>query len=333
MEIKYTESSSRKEWTDPKIFDEFESFRGIVRDATKQVVTHVFQEHVLSGSRILELGSGVGELLKLIPPEHLPNIVGVEQSLGSLQRLKQVNPNAKVAVGSILRIPIADVSVDTVASFSVFDTIADLDEACKQTRRVLKANGVFVHFLDLQPHSSVLMEGFPPDVIAFPNVAKKAVPGIRQNTIDGYQLVKSKDYSGLRSSLHPYKRQLFDAYQKNPRDTFMSLYDTRKGILAVMAIDVMNSNLVDEIIPTFREAFNRKLAIALRNNGFIVDFQGDQSATTISPRTEQAKSQRNFNDFHNEVGALHTFWKPELCLSDDMIQVTSTLSVTIARKT
>ncbi len=331
MENRSHEQKSKEEWANPKLFELFENNRGIVRDASRQVVQDVFREYIPNEGKILELGSGVGELLGLIPTEYASRLISTEQSLESLKVLKSQHPESTVFSGDILSLPVASGSVDTIASFSVFDTILDLDTALKETSRVLNKDGEFIHFLDIQSHRDTLIDRLPPGLVPFPNVSE-VIPGEKQSAIDGFQLVGVNDYKKLVDSLDPRKRAAFDIYFKNPAKTFKALYYRRQDILESIADDVKESGLAKGKVATFKDLFNQSLNTALTQNNFKVIEQGDRTASLVLDKTDKARAKGDYNYFHNEVGALHKFRRNDLNLAFNQMQVKSTLSVTVARK-
>lgn len=279
----------------------------------------------------MELGSGIGELLRLIPSEYAQKLIGIDQSIESLKVLKSQHPESSVAVGDILSLPVASNSVDTVISFSVLDTILNLDKAIEESNRVLNQNGKFIHFLDLQPHGGPLIDTLPRGFIPFPNIAD-AIPGEKLKASDGFQLVSVDDYIKLRNSIHPMKRMLFDIFLKDPKGIYNALYNSSPDIILDITNEVRQSGLVKEKITSFKELFNRNLNSELTNNGLEIVEQGDRTASLVIDKTDQARAKGDYNYFHNDVGLLHSFKRNDLNLGPNQMQTKSTLSVTVANK-
>jgi len=150
----------RTQWTNPAVFDFFESVRHDVRPAVAAIVRDVFGQHVGPG-RVLELGSGQGEMAGLLPGPLRDQLVETEWEPAFLTR----NPHSlPKVVANLLRLPFADGAWPAVASFSVLDTIVDLGMAAREIHRVLAPGGVMVGFLDLGPNDNALMARYPDDV-------------------------------------------------------------------------------------------------------------------------------------------------------------------------
>lgn len=322
------EPSLGQEWADPEIFSIYESGRLLVRDAAKEVVKDVFEKYVPSDGIVVELGSGVGELSTLLPQEYGDNLIGVEKTERFTRVQKKNDSESKTVVADIYALPIKDESVDAVVSFSVFDTLSNLEKAIAEAKRVLKSGGRFVHLLDLQPNMHVLMRELPPDMIPFPNLVR--------DVVNGFQLVKKEDYEKVKGQIDPRKVQLLDLYVKDPM--FMLAYLEQNGkqdISVDIARTIMSlGGIKKTTTPTLKESFGEKMIKVLQKNGFEVVMAGDKSAEIIVPKNEVHLKFPGYNYFENNVGSIYKRHHQDLdqALPSGQVMEKSTLHTIVAIK-
>jgi ubiquinone/menaquinone biosynthesis C-methylase UbiE len=97
---------------------------------------------------VLDVGCGTGEFERLVLNGH-PNqqIVGVDISKKMLeiaQRKCQAYPNVVFLKGGVLALPFSDHSFDVIVSASTFHYFDEPAAALKETRRVLRPDGILV---------------------------------------------------------------------------------------------------------------------------------------------------------------------------------------------
>ena len=96
--------------------------------------------------RLLEIGYGSGVFMPELA-RHCHELSGVDvHDRGHLvsEALSKLDIQASLVSASAERMPFADLSFDAVVAVSSFEFIEQLDDACREIRRVLKPNGVFV---------------------------------------------------------------------------------------------------------------------------------------------------------------------------------------------
>ncbi len=104
-------------------------------------------------SIVLDVGCGGGNVARQIVDTHA-NIVNMDISLKAIEfALASVNsPKSSFMQGSLLNIPIEDVSVDIIIAYFVLHHIEDIKKAISEIKRVLKPGG---HFICLEPTARV----------------------------------------------------------------------------------------------------------------------------------------------------------------------------------
>ena len=96
----------------------------------------------------VEVGSGLGQLRALLPPEVLRHLTHTEMSEWLVRGLLEKFPNARALAANVTRLPFEDESVDAVLGLCVFDSFSEPAQASREISRVLRPGGRFIHFLD-----------------------------------------------------------------------------------------------------------------------------------------------------------------------------------------
>ena len=109
-----------------------------------------------SNSRILEIGSAVGGLLKALADLGFRDVFGVDPSPSCVRIARDVF-GIPGAAATIFTMPEGDASWDTIILTGVFEHIRDLDEAVRQLRRLVKPGGrIYLEVPDASRYQSHL---------------------------------------------------------------------------------------------------------------------------------------------------------------------------------
>jgi ubiquinone/menaquinone biosynthesis C-methylase UbiE len=323
-----TEQGISPQWQDTEIFDMYDERRTLFRDVTRAIVEKVFGDNISPGSKILELGSGVGELSNLVPQEYKNNFVHLEKTEQYAKMQKSRRPESKTIVGEIERLPIEDASVDTVVSLSAFDTLPDLEQALSETERVLEEGGTFIHILDMQPNMHILMRELPEGKIPFPNVDN-------DGSLVGFQLVDKQEWERARGVIDQEKVPLFDTYVQDPMYTLGYLTEQAPHIVQDIARTVQEVEGVEkEVTPSMKETFEEKMVHSLKQKGFNnIRIENATEERDIS-RNEAHEKFPQTNYFEKDVGLIKGKHIADLDseLPKNKVRVNQTLHVIIATK-
>ncbi|HVX00240.1 MAG TPA: class I SAM-dependent methyltransferase [Candidatus Babeliaceae bacterium] len=92
---------------------------------------------------LLDVGCGTGLFIKLAAKSGA-DITGFDATAPFIEQAKQRNPLAKFLTGEMEELPFADNSFDVVTGFNSFQYAADVKNALKEAKRVLKHGGKLV---------------------------------------------------------------------------------------------------------------------------------------------------------------------------------------------
>lgn len=311
------------EWTNTNIFDYYNNCRRIFRKNNEAIISEIFHKNISQDSILIELGSGIGELSTIIPSIFKGKIIEIEKSKEFSLCRKLAEEDTKLIRGDIIVLPLKDEIVNTVVSYSVFDTIHDLGSANKEVCRVLKNDGIFIHILDLQPNIKVLMEDISTDLIPFPFYVN--------DVFNGFSLIKKNDYEKIRSKLESNKLLLFDLYVKNPYFACLKMLDGHQNTLKDMALTLNKLSEEFKIVatPTFDELFMMKMQQTLKEAGFKQVLA--QNFTKITQEKDSALNKEYFgyNFFENYIGSVY---QRAIKSENDMTTIKATLQIIIAQK-
>ena len=101
---------------------------------------------ILRGGGILEIGCGAGRVYFYCKNKGF-DIQAIETSKNAVDNILKIEPNAKISRESVCSMSFEDSFFDIVFAFGVYhniENVDDLTKAFKETKRVLKDNGVMV---------------------------------------------------------------------------------------------------------------------------------------------------------------------------------------------
>ncbi len=290
METQAIENGDPKDWTDPSVFEHYDDFRNIYRDLTKEIVQKVVSENFSNiEAPIVEIGSGAGEFSRLVSEDIRERLIQTEKSEQFAGLHKDERGN--VIRADIYSMPFKDSSVSAVAGFAMFDTLYDSDLAAREISRILKPEGKFIHFLDLEPNIDVL----------FSDIEKKErIPVFRGRSNRDYEEVGqrienwlsyaafstadradfARSIESLKAKANPLA-EVAEEYLADPLNT----YKKYAGIGSESIITMMASQLKKDglILPPFNmeEYFRRKLGDVFQKNGFTIQMNELLSAESL----------------------------------------------------
>jgi SAM-dependent methyltransferase len=118
----------------------------------------------------IEVGSGLGQLRSLLPPNVLDFVTHTELSRSLTRALVQRHPQARVLAADVTRLPFETADVDAVLGLCAFDSFPAPAKAAREIGRVLRAGGRFIHFLDAATNvEPILIELVGRDRVPLPN--------------------------------------------------------------------------------------------------------------------------------------------------------------------
>ena len=248
-----------KGWKDPKTLKAFDSFRRPFRGATSKIVRSVLSRYINGKDKIIEIGSGLGEFLTLVP-EYAPQTLQTEQA-EEVSIKNREKTSSKVITANVYDLPFKDGSFNVVVGYSVFDTLYDLRRALSEVRRILTNDGKFIHFLDLKGSANVPLIRLRQDhKIGFPAANK-------DGGIDGLRVVPESEAKKIPSLVDPQLRKLLELYLDNPEKVFGIIERERIGKFVSEEIEKHAPN---SPVLNFNEYFIKEITTALESSGFNV---------------------------------------------------------------
>jgi ubiquinone/menaquinone biosynthesis C-methylase UbiE len=107
----------------------------------------IFDTHLSKESKILDIGCGYGRISNQIYALGYNNIIGVDSSIGFINRGKREFPHLNLLHNSTGLLPFEESEFDTVILCAVLTCIPEKDdqiELLNEIERVLKSNGVII---------------------------------------------------------------------------------------------------------------------------------------------------------------------------------------------
>ncbi len=321
---------------DEDTLESFNPYREIFREASSDVVRKVFGQYVGAQDKIIEIGSGLGELVKLVP-EYEGRIQQTEQSPMIAQGNKRLNPRSNVRVADVYDLQFPDESFEVATGYSSFDTLSNLCEALTEVRRVLMPGGRFIHFLDIYASGNAIFHRYAPkNVTPFPLFELDKENNMAYGT--GVQLVKMKDLKKVRAaftSANPGLREIFDAYVEDPELMFTTGFNhpEYRKILHMYSHLVEKSGVRASPL-RFNDDFKENLERSLDECGYRILESGKREGVAIVRRNGRHRQKPHINLFYNDVGGDRSRFEPKVIseLGFNRVKVISNLYVTAAQK-
>ena len=312
----------------------YDPYRERFRPASAELVREVFRESLPKQGRVLEIGSGLGELVKL-SPEVRDRIQQTEQNTRIAAENKRLNTQSNIHIANVYQLPYRDGSFVAVVGYSVLDTLADLEAALRESGRVLIPNGKLIHFLDIQASLNTYLHKYSTgEFIPFPLVEKLEND---KTALCGLQLVRKQDYLRIQPTLLPQQRPLFDLFVANPEQLFYlaDMEPKLKEGLYYLSDDVSKLPIEKRVI-RFNENFRDDLEAALSNTGYILDknLSGRRRGAVIVEANDAHKKFPQYNIHHNDIGVDMSRHDPQVAkeLGPGQVKVISDHYVTVAHK-
>ncbi|WP_432666450.1 class I SAM-dependent methyltransferase [Wukongibacter baidiensis] len=135
-------------------YNEISKIYDAVREADLKAVKFMIEKAQLSKeSRVLEIGCGTANYLKIIYDITKPEVWGLDRSKGMLSRAREKCKDAVLVEGDAIELlEIPDSAFDLVYMVDVIHHIKDIEKMFKNIKRVLKENGKLVVFSDDHEH-------------------------------------------------------------------------------------------------------------------------------------------------------------------------------------
>jgi SAM-dependent methyltransferase len=103
-------------------------------------------EHLRSATRVLDVGTGEGQIARLVAPTAW--VVGVDPTSAQVAEARRRGGGPVYGRAAADALPFADESFDAVVACLVFEHIDAVDEAIAEVGRVLEPGGRFAFFLN-----------------------------------------------------------------------------------------------------------------------------------------------------------------------------------------
>jgi SAM-dependent methyltransferase len=106
------------------------------------------QECLVGAQRVLDVGTGEGQIARRVAGDGAPLVVGVDPTIAQLQLAHERGGNVGYARANADALPFPDATFDAVVVCLVFEHIANHEPAIAELARVLEPGGRFAFFLN-----------------------------------------------------------------------------------------------------------------------------------------------------------------------------------------
>lgn len=305
-----SETEAAKLWDNPRGLIQVEEGRYTTQRALAKLIGDAFRVHVPAGAFVVEGGAGLGYLKSLVPQEYQQKYVTTDYSARNLSEgLRRRQLSAVTA--SVYELPLVNDSVDCLVDLDAYDTLPNLDRALAEAKRVLKPDGIFMHFQVNYPSEDTVEADYP-GYIFFPAKSdKQAVRGMMMG------VTPENLREGLKYITLPPFQQVIQDFLKDPMGAFVRILQyPEPNRTTSMVYDILDAMLVDKlVILSLPDYFRNKLGVSALRVGLQV-VESEFRATSL--RLDRSKSQLGHpqsNQFSLEQGTALYNRSAELQLS------------------
>ncbi len=315
-----------------------------------QLITTICNKYLssLSAPKILEIGAGILDrrgssyLMERLPPALKDKVIPTDGK----EEINQEHRKFKHVKTTELDKVYPENTLDAVIGSSVLDAVlnTDLDKTIQQIHKILKLNGVLIHFSSLQPHMNIIIE----DLLREDKGKSAIFPWICLKTGQtlGVQLIPKENllnFCLLSPDLTDAEKGFLATYGMMSQPHMVEMVinhlcmqpDKLTSITSVMLskwISHLNPSGLQQMF--LEELFQKKMKAVLQKHQFEIVHLGRQESktVTINRPTDLPPNfnQFNRNSFHRVVGIDYKEHNPSL--KKDQIQLKATLFVIIAKK-
>ena len=316
---------------------QMDPFREPFRPASSKVVTDVLEKYTGSDDRILEIGSGYGELIRLAP-EYRERIQQTDQNPMIVDENRRTT-NSNIILADVYELPFSTGSYPIIVGYSVFDTLNNVDDALKEMHRVLKHNGKVVHFLDIGACQNIyfekcLVEGSVPfSLYEYDDQIQKMYESGLQ-IFDEENTEKIKKYF---EHTEPSLSEFIDFHINNPENMYItSKRNPDFGSIAIKISKILMSSGIKSTKIRYNKDFNQRLARGLEKNGYSILESGKKNGIAVVQRDSNPiySTHGKENIFYNDQGIDKSRFDLDVFdeLGPEKVKVVSRLDVVVARR-
>ncbi|HEX4904474.1 MAG TPA: class I SAM-dependent methyltransferase [Acidimicrobiales bacterium] len=120
---------------------------GVDAEYTEQILP-MAAEHLAGARRVLDVGTGEGQVARLATQVGAELVVGVDPTANQVVVARQRGGGPAYARSGAAALPFPDARFDAVVACLVFEHIRDVDDAIAEVARVLAPGGRFLFFLN-----------------------------------------------------------------------------------------------------------------------------------------------------------------------------------------
>jgi ubiquinone/menaquinone biosynthesis C-methylase UbiE len=199
-------------------FKKLNEYRSIFRDVNKEIVNSILDKYLNGCERILEIGSGCGELCNLAE-KYEKHIIQSDVS----QELCKINKRngREVIRANAYSLPFKDNSLDAVIGYAVLDNLEETRKTIAEIHRVLKQNGKFIHFLDVGAFPVGILkdvvEKYSKEYVILPYADKEEI---------GIALLSRDSYEEIQDFLSPAALLACELWSRNPIEAAKFYFST-----------------------------------------------------------------------------------------------------------
>jgi SAM-dependent methyltransferase len=284
-----------KGWDHPKEIEALDPYRELFREASSDLVRRVFSSHLPQNGRILEIGSGLGELVSLVP-EYKGQMQQTDQGRAIIARHRELHSDSNIMQADVYDLHFPEKTFDAVVGYAAFDVLLDIKKALREVKKILRPDGRFIHFIDVESSANpVFYLCSQSGCVPFPLFDAQRRGGL--------YFVNSQDVPRIRSSIDdPHWLDFFDLYLSDPEGVFMECEGNSNGVRLMMALSKIVEKSSRGRPVKFNEYSKGRLERGLAEEGYVLINSRNMAGMAVLDRDERFEPGRPYNIFYNFTG-------------------------------
>jgi len=345
----------QERWNHVPNIDGYESSREIFRVVNKKIVNEILKKHTTKIDSMLEIGSGLGELVYNLALEYENQIQQTEQGDKIVLEHKTRHPKSNIIQANVYNIAsdLANKSkpnkFEVVLGYSSFDTMLDLESALKNVKDITNEQGLFIHFLDLKASFNTFFNSHQNNgTVLFPYFEQDEQSHFMHNI--GLQEVEKKDLDKLKEfasrlnvnnneSMKEGIIKLIELYAKNPEYYYVKLYNHKDPSEGRRMLSILSNLVVFSSVNSKRiianDEFKKHLEKTLESNGYQILESKVKGNEIIIPSNDATNKYPQIKYFYNNVGYIENVPKFMVFsnhIKEGEVGIASSLYVVVAQK-
>lgn len=307
-------------WGNPESLRQLERKKYPFLKGIQSVVRSIVNQYLLPGSSILEIGSGLGFVERLLPERSGGSYFSSDAYEENISAAKQLGIKEPL-VADAEDLPIANNLMDGVLGMDVLSSLKDPLKGISEIQRILRPGGYFIHFQVNAPDRYRLIKENPNYVFFPDNKSSDSMRGISKAELLGLVTDKTSPANRVIHAIITDQDNLHKMILEDPDKELIVA-------LAYLAVTLPGPQIYYPSIAGYYKSLYEK---GVMQSGMTIVESTYRSMVVITPRTKHHKSPVNIFEWNVGAAVLGQYFIPS-AETDNTVRERVTLQVVVGQK-